>query len=149
MAITRNNPNKVLLGDMRKVQTIVGDIAVVAALKPGALVQRDYVTGVVRWKAAVADIDGPPAVLIEQSYLNKGYDDAYGVGDLADVAILGKGDTAWMFVASGATIEHGDLLGSHGTNGQLKLSATKALFTAIDRVVGPYADLTRIRVEAL
>jgi len=149
MAITRNNPNKVLLGDMRKVQTIVGDLAIAAALKPGALVQRDYVTGVVRWKAAAADIDGPPAVLIEQSYNNQGLDTAYGIGDLADVAVLGKGDTAWMFVASGATIEQGDLLGSHGTSGQLKLGATKALFTAIDRTVGPYADLTRIRVEAL
>jgi hypothetical protein len=149
MAITRNNPNKVLLGDMRKVQTIIGDLAIAAALTPGALVQRDYVGGVVRWKAAVADIDGPPAVLIEQSYLNKGFSDAYAVGDLADVAVLGKGDTAWMFVASGATIEQGDLLGSQGTNGQLKLGATKALFTAIERVAGPYADLTRIRVEAL
>jgi hypothetical protein len=149
MAITRNDPNTVLLGDMRKVQTIVGDLAIAAALKPGALVQRDYVTGVVRWKAAAADIDGPPAVLLEQKYMNKGVDDAYAVADLADVAILGKGDTAWMFLASGATVEQGDLLGSHGTNGQLKLGATKALFTAIDRKVAPYADLTRIRVEAL
>lgn len=134
---------------MRKVQTIVGDIAVAAALTPGALVQRDYVTGVVRWKAAAADIAGPPAVLLQQPYLNKGVDDNYGIGDLADVAVLGKGDTAWMFVASGATIEQGDLLGSHGTNGQLKLGATVSLFTALERVVTPYADKTRIRVEAL
>ncbi len=146
MAITRNNPNTIWLGGMR---TVVGDIAVAAALKPGALVQRDYVTGVVRWKAAAADIDGPPAVLLEQAYVNQGYDTAYGVGDLADVAILQKGATAWMFVASGALIEQGDLLGSQGTSGMLKLGATKALFTAIERVTGPYADLTRIRVEAL
>lgn len=149
MAITRLNPNTIYLGDMRKPHTVVGDLAIAAALKPGALVQRDYVTGVVRWKAAVADIDGPPAVLLDLPYLNKGVDDAYAIGDLADVCVLGKGDTAWMFVASGATIEQGDLLGSQGTNGQLKLGATKALFTAIERVVTPYADLTRIRVEAL
>jgi hypothetical protein len=149
MAITRNNPNKVLLGDMRKVQTIVGDLAIAAALKPGSLVQRDYVGGVVRWKAAVADIDGPPAVLLEQSYNNQGLDTAYAIGDLVDVAILGKGDTAWMFLASGATVEQGDLLGSQGTTGMLKLGATKALFTAIDRQVALYADFTRIRVEAL
>jgi len=146
MAITRNNPNTIWLGGDR---TVVGDIAVVAALVPGALVQRDYVTGVVRWKAAAADIDGPPAVLLEQAYVNQGYATAYGVGDLADVAVLHKGATAWMFVASGATIEHGDLLGSGGTDGQLKLGATKALFTALERVVGPYAAGTRIRVEAL
>jgi hypothetical protein len=147
MSITRSNPNTVFLGGQR---TIVGDLAIAAALKPGALVQRDYVGGVVRWKAAVADIDGPPAVLLDLPYANKGVDDAYAVGDLADVAILHKGATAWMFIASGATVEHGDLLGSQGTNGQLKLGATKALFTAIERpAVAPYADLTRIRVEAL
>jgi hypothetical protein len=149
MAITRNNPNKVLLGDMRKVQTIVGDIAAAVAITPGALVQRDRVTGVIRWKVAAADIDGPPAVAIDMPYLNKGVDDACAIGDLIDVAVLGKGDIAWMFVASGATIEEGDLLGSHGTSGQLKLGATKALFTALETKVTPYAALTRIRVEAL
>lgn len=146
MSITRSNPNTIWLGGER---TVVGDIAIAAALKPGALVQRDYVGGVVRWKAAVADIDGPPAVLLDLPYANKGVDDAYAVGDLADVAVLHKGGTAWMFLASGATVEHGDLLGSHGTDGQLKLGATKALFTALERVVTPYAALTRIRVEAL
>ena len=148
MAITRNNPNTVLLGDMRKVQTIVGDLAVAAALTPGALVQRDNVGGVKRWKAAAADIAGPPAVLLEQKYVNQGLDTAYAIGDLADVAVLGKGDTAWMFVASGATVEEGDILGSHGTSGQLKTGATVALFTALENKTAT-AALTRIRVEAL
>lgn len=148
MSITRNNPNKVLLGDMRKVQTIVGDKAIAAALTPGALVQIDNVTGVIRWKAAAADIAGPPAVLLEQSYNNQGLDTAYTIGDLVDVAILGKGDTAWMFVASGATVEAGDILGSHGTSGQLKTGATVALFTALENKTAT-AALTRIRVEAL
>lgn len=148
MSITRNNPNKVLLGDMRKVQTIVGDIAMAAALTPGALVQTDNVAGVKRWKAAAADIAGPPAVLLEMSYNNQGLDTAYAIADLADVAILGKGDCAWMFIASGAAVEAGDLLGSHGTSGQLKLSATVALFTALENKTAT-AALTRIRVEAL
>lgn len=148
MAITRNNPNKVLLGDMRKVQTIVGDLAAAAAITPGALVQRDNVSGVKRWKVAAADIAGPPAVAIDMPYLNKGVDDACAIGDLIDVAILGKGDTAWMFIASGATVEEGDILGSHGTLGQLKTGATVALFTALENKTAT-AALTRIRVEAL
>jgi len=94
MAITRNNPNKVLLGDMRKVQTIVGDIAAAAVITPGALVQRDNVAGVIRWKVAAADIAGPPAVAIDMAYLNKGVDDACAINDLIDVAVLSKGDTA-------------------------------------------------------
>lgn len=148
MSITRNNPNTVLLGDMRKVVTIVGDKAAAAAITPGALVQIDNVAGVIRWKVAAADIAGPPAVMIDMPYLNKGVDDACAIGDLIDVAILGKGDTAWMFVASGATVEAGDLLGSHGTSGQLKTGATVALFTALENKTAT-AALTRIRVEAL
>jgi len=53
-----------------------------------------------------------------------------------------------MFIASGAAVEAGDLLGSHGTLGQLKLSATVALFTALENKTAT-AALTRIRVEAL
>lgn len=148
MAITRNNPNTIYLGDMRKPHTVVGDLAVAAVIRPGALVQRDNVAGVKRWKVAAADIAGPPAVALDQPYLNKGVDDTYAIGDLADVAVLGKGDTAWMFVASGATIEEGDLLGSHGTSGFLKTGATVSLFTALENKTST-ADFTRIRVEAL
>src|SRR5678816_4029949 len=120
MSITRNNPNTVYLGDMRKPHTVVGDIAAAAIIYPGALVQRDNVGGIIRWKVAAADIAGPPAVAIDMPYLNKGVDDPCAVGDLIDVVILGKGDIAWMFVASGAAVEAGDILGSHGTSGQLK-----------------------------
>lgn len=148
MAITRNNPNTIYLGDMRKPHTVVGDLAVAAIMTPGALVQRDNVGGVKRWKVAAADIAGPPAILLDQPYLNRGVDDNYAVGDLADVVILGKGDTAWCFIASGATVEEGDLLGSHGTSGQLKTGATVSLFTALENKTAT-ADKTRIRVEAL
>lgn len=148
MAITRNNPNTIYLGDMRKAVTIVGDIAAAAAITPGALVQRDNVSGVIRWKVAAADIAGPPAVALDMPYLNKGVDDACAIGDLIDVAILGKGDIAWMFIASGQAPEAGDLLGSQGTSGQLKTGATVALFTALENKTAT-ANLTRIRVEAL
>ncbi len=145
MSITRNNPNKAVLGGD---YTVVGDLAAAVALTPGQLVQRDNVGGTIRWKLAVADIAGPPAVVMDMPYLNKGVDDACAIGDLVDVAILHKGATAWMFIASGAAPEAGDILGSHGTSGQLKLAATVALFTAIENKTAT-AALTRIRVEAL
>jgi hypothetical protein len=145
MSITRSNPNTVFLGGKR---TQVNDIALAAALTPGALVQRDNVAGVIRWKVAAADIAGPPAVLTEMAMMNKGVDDAYAIGDLAEVSVLHKGATAWMFIPSGQTVEAGDLLGSHGTLGQLKTGATVALFTALENKTST-AALTRIRVEAL
>ena len=145
MSITRYNPNTVFLGGDR---TQVGDIATAAILTPGMLVQRDNVGGIIRWKVAAADIAGPPAVVTEMAMLNKGVDDNYAVGDLVEVSVLHKGGTAWMFIASGAAVEAGDLLGSLGTSGQLKLSATVSLFTALENKTAT-AALTRIRVEAL
>jgi len=145
MAITRNNPNTVYLGGSR---TQIGDLAAAATIYPGALVARDNVGGTIRWKLAAADIAGPPAVATDQSMLNKGVDDTYATGDLMEVSILHKGAHAWMFIASGSAVEAGDLLGSLGTSGQLKLSATVALFTALENKTAT-AALTRIRVEAL
>lgn len=145
MAITRNNPNTVYLGGSR-IQ--IGDLAAAAAITPGMLVARDNVGGVIRWKLAAADIDGPPAVATDMTMLNKGPDDACAIGDLIEVSILQKGAHAWMFIASGAAVEAGDLLGSHGTSGQLKTGATVALFSALENKTAT-AALTRIRVEAL
>lgn len=145
MSITRYNPNTVFLGGDR---TQVNDLAGAAVLTPGMLVARDNVAGVIRWKVAAADIAGPPAVVTEMAMLNKGVDDNYAIGDLVEVSILHKGAAAWMFIASGAAVEAGDLLGSHGTSGQLKLSATVALFSALENKTAT-AALTRIRVEAI
>lgn len=148
MSITRNNPNTIYLGDMRKPHTVVGDLAAAVAIMPGSLVQRVNAAGVIRWTLATADIAGPPAVALDMPYLNKGVDDACAIGDLIDVCILGKGDTAWMFIASGASVVAGNILGSHGTSGQLKTGATVALFTALENKTAT-TNQYRLRVEAL
>src|SRR5262249_47931383 len=129
MAITRNPPNTIFLGGDR---TQIGDWAVSAITTPGMLVERDDVgAGVLRWKLATADIAGEPAVATDQSMVNKGVDDNYAAGDLAEVSILHKGAHAWMLIASGQNVAAGDLLGSAG-GGTLKTGATVARFVALE-----------------
>lgn len=144
MSITRNNPNTIFLGGER-VQ--VGDLAAAGVITPGMLVEKFNSAGVIRWRVATTDINGPPALATEQSMLNKGVDDAYAIGDLMEVSILGKGGTAWALIASGQNVAAGDLLGSAG-GGTLKTGATVARFTALENKP-TVSVLTRIRVEAL
>lgn len=144
MSITRYDPNTVFLGGER-VQT--GDLAVSEEIVPGMLVERFNNGGVIRWRKATADLAVPPAVATEQTMLNKGVDDVYAAGDLAEVSILQKGGTAWMFIASGQNVAAGVQLGSAG-DGTLKTGATVALFTALENKPNVTAR-TRIRVEAL
>ena len=145
MSITRQDPNTVFLGGDR---TQVNDLAVSEALTPGMLVERFNNAGVIRWRKATTDVAGPPAVITEQSMLNLGVDNAYAANDLAEVSILHKGGTAWMFIASGQDITAGTLLGSAG-DGSLKSGATVARFTALENKTAANTGLTRIRVEAL
>jgi hypothetical protein len=144
MSITRYDPNTIFLGGDR---TQIGDLAVSEALTPGMLVERFNNGGIIRWRKATADIDGPPAIITNQSMLNLGVDDDYAAGDLAEVSILHKGATAWALIASGQNIAAGVLLGSAG-DGTLKAGATVARFTALENKP-TVTVLTRIRVEAL
>lgn len=144
MSITRYNPNTIFLGGDR---TQVNDLAVSEALTPGMLVERFNSGGVIRWRKATTDVAGPPAVITNQSMLNRGVDDDYAAGDLAEVSILHKGATAWMFISSGQNVAAGELLGSAG-DGTLKTGATVARFTALENKPS-VTTLTRIRVEAL
>ena len=146
MAITRLDPNTIFLGGGDDRPIIVNDLAAAASIRPGMLIERDHVTGVHRWKQATADIAGPPAVALDQPELNLGVDDLYAIGDLVKAAVLRKGEVAWMLIASGQTIETGDLLGSAG-GGTLKSGATVARFSALENKTA--VALTRIRVEAL
>lgn len=146
MAITRLDPNTIFLGGGDDRPIIVNDLAAAAAITPGHLIERDHVTGVHRWKLATADIAGPPAVALDQPELNLGVSDNYAIGDLVKAAILRKGEVAWMLIASGQTVETGDLLGSAGS-GTLKTGATVARFSALENKTA--VALTRIRVEAL
>lgn len=141
MAVTRNAPNTVFLGGER-IQ--VGDLAVSEVIVPGMLVERALVGNVFRWKKASAAA-AEAAVATNQSMLNKGVDDVYNIGDLAEVSILQSGGTAWMIVPSGANIAAGAQLGSNG-DGRLKTGATVALFTALESVNATTGD-SRIRVE--
>jgi hypothetical protein len=144
MAITRTDPNTVFLGGDR---TQVGDLAVSEVLTPGMGVERFNNAGVVRWRKATTDAANPPAVITNQSMMNKGVNDVYNPGDLAEVSILHKGATAWMLIASGQSIVVGDKLGNAG-DGTLKKAATVNLYTALENKPTVQAQ-TRIRVEAL
>ncbi|MFI5222658.1 MAG: hypothetical protein ACHQX3_00185 [Nitrospirales bacterium] len=144
MSVTQNNPATVFLGGER---TQVGDLAVSEILTPGMGVERFNNAGVIRWRKATTDVANPPAVITNQSMLNKGVDDDYAAGDLAEVSILHKGATAWMFIASGQNITAGTKLGNAG-DGTLKAGATVALYSALENKP-TVTTRTRIRVEAL
>lgn len=146
MAISRYNPNTIYLGGER-VQ--VGDLAVSEEVIPGHLLERFNNAGVIRWrKHASAGGGGPVAVATDQSMLNKGVDDVYAAGDLAEVSVLQSGGTAWMFIASGQNITAGTKLESAG-NGTLRaFGSGVVLATALENKPNVTA-LTRIRVEAV
>ncbi len=144
MSITRHSPGTIYLGGGR---TLVGDLAAAAIITPGMLVERDDVGGVIRWKVATTDLEGPPALASEQASVNKGVDDNYAIGDLMEVSILHKGGTGWALIASGQNVAAGDLLGSAG-GGTLKTGATVARFSALETKANVTVT-TRIRVEAL
>ena len=103
---------------------------------PGAVVEKS--------KASIAVAR---TVATDQAMLNKGVDDVYATGDLVEASILQSGATAWMFIASGQTIVHGNKLESAG-DGTLKIfSAGVVLFKALENKTA--TALTRLRVEAL
>lgn len=144
MAVTQRNPGTIYLGGPR---TEIGDLAASEAITPGHLVERFNSAGVIRWRKATTDINGPKAVATEQSMLNRGVGDAYAAGELVEVSVLAGGGTAWMWIASGQNVAAGDLLGSAGS-GTLKTGATVARFTALENQAN-VTVLTRIRVEAI
>lgn len=144
MAITQNDPGTIFLGGDR---TQVGDLAVSEEITPGMGVERFNNGGTIRWRKATTDVANPPAVATNQSMLNKGVDDVYAAGDLAEVSILHKGATAWMFIASGQNVAAGDKLGNAG-DGTLKTGATVSLYSALENKPN-VTERTRIRVEAL
>lgn len=148
MSITRLNPNTIFLGGER-IQ--VNDVAISEIATPGHLLERFNSGGVTRWRKSTGNGTAKaPALLTEQAMLNRGVDDNYAAGELAEVSILQKGGTAWAFIASGANVSYGDLLGDNGSSvpGTLKTSPTVALFTALENKPS-VTSLTRIRVEAL
>jgi len=146
MSITRNNPNTIYLGGER-VQ--VNDLAVSETVTPGHLLERFNNGGIIRWrKHATAGGGGPQAVATDASMLNKGVDDTYAAGDLAEVSVLQPGGTAWMLIASGQNISAGQKLESAGDGTLRAFASGTVLFTALENKPTVTA-LTRIRVEAV
>lgn len=145
MSITKQSPRTIFLGGTR---TEVNEFALAEIASPGHLVELDNNAGVIRWKKAVAATAESPAVLTEQSMLNKAYTDAYAAGDLAEVSIGHRGATFWMHIASGQNIAAGDKLESAGDGTLCILAAGKALFTALENKPNVTQD-TMIRVEVL
>lgn len=145
MSITRFNPNTVFLAGDRE---IVNDLAASEAITPGHLVDSFNNAGVMRWrKHATAGGACAKAVATEQSMLNRGVDDAYAANDLVEVSILSPGATAWMLIASGQTIVHGNKMESAG-DGTLRIFASgTVLFKALENKTA--TATTRIRVEAV
>lgn len=145
MSITRENPNTVFLGGER-IQ--VNDLACSEAITPGHLIDSFNNAGIQRWrKHATAGIAVAKTVATEMAMMNKGPDDAYAIGDLVEASVLQSGATAWMFLASGQTIVHGNKLESAG-DGTLKIfAAGVVLFKALENKTA--TALTRLRVEAL
>lgn len=144
MSIVRTDPGTIFLGGTR---TQINDLAASEAITPGMLIERFNNAGIIRWRKATADIDGPPSVATEMSMMNKGVDDAYAANDLVEASVGNKGATFWMLIASGQSVAAGVLLGSAG-GGTLKTGATVARFTALENKP-TVTVLTRIRVEAL
>lgn len=144
MSVTQNAPNIIFLGGDR---TQINTLAVAAVIKPGYLLERDDVGGVIRWKVATVNANNPPAVATVQTMLNKSLDDTYAVGDLCEVSIGHRGAAFWMRIASGQNIAAGDLLGSAG-DGTLKAGATVALFSA-DETKANVTVETMIRVTVV
>jgi len=145
MSITRNNPNTIWLGGEI---VIVNDLAASEAITPGHLIDSFNNAGVMRYrKAATASIAYAKTVALDQPELNKGVDDAYAANDLVKAAILSPGATAWMFIASGQTIVHGNKLEA-ANDGTLKIFSTGiVLFKALENKTA--TALTRLRVEAV
>lgn len=146
MSITQLDPGTVVLSGP---YIEVGDMAASEAITPGNLIDSFNSSGTWRWrKHATASIACAKTVARQQIMMNKGVDDAYAAGDLVQAAILSPGATAWMFIASGQNIVHGNKLESAG-DGTLKIFGSGVvLFKALETKVN-VTVLTRIRVEAV
>ncbi len=144
MAITRLNPNRIMLGG-DYIQ--VNDLAASETITPGMLVDRFNSAGVIRWrKQATASVACAPAFAMDHAMANKGVDDVYNLGDLVEVGIGQPGTAVWAFIASGQNIVAGNKLEAAG-DGTLKLfSAGIVLASALENKPNVVV-LTRIRVE--
>lgn len=151
MSIPKRDPNTILLGGNPGSYTLVDDLAASEAITPGMLCETAVVSSRNSWRKH-STAGGPTrSVANNMTYLNKGVDDACGVGDVIEVYELAPGCSFWGLVASGApAILFGAKLQSAG-NGLLQaftsgLSQFRALESVDNSAGGTNA---RIRVEVV
>lgn len=143
MAIVKYPPNTIWLGGG---MVVVNDVAAGAAFNPGHLIERYNSSGTPLFrKHSTALLAAVPIFALNQSMLNKGVDDAYGVGDLVEAGIMQSGSLVWALIGV-LTVVAGDKLESAG-NGTLRLATTGVVIgVAAEGKVGASGE-TRLRVE--
>lgn len=151
MSITRQNPRTILLSDKSDSVTIINDVASSEAITPGMLIERHNSSGEKWRKQATAAAKAQRVVALNASMLNKGIDDDWASGDLIEAAVLPRGATAYMLLASGESVVPGDKLESAGSGLLRKLNAGEPLFVvvygSVDNSIGP--TTARVRAEAM
>lgn len=159
MAITKRNPNTILLGSglpggdggLTKDNEHVAGVAIT----PGMVIEKYKDTDdKMKWRphASASEIINP-AVALEKIIHGKGIDDVYAINELVLAVYLTKGSKFLGIVPSGQDISEGELMQSNG-DGKLKTaSATTAAanvahFQSEDTLGAVTAD-TRCRVTYL
>lgn len=147
MSITRLNPTTVFLAGNR-VQ--VNDTAVSEAITPGKLVERFTNAGVWRWKKNTITTAGANiaiAFATDHAMANKGVDDDYAIGDLAEVSICEPGAVVWALIASGAVLSVGSRLQTVNDGTLTLYSSGLAVATSLETKTNNGPGLARCRVE--
>lgn len=148
MSITKQNPRTIWLGGRK---TEINDLPASASITPGMVTERFNNSGTLSCRAHSTSAGyGICMVALQPSMLNKGIDDAYSAGDLVENAVLDRGASAYVLLASGQNITQGAFLESNG-DGTLKVyAAGTRLFQALESVNNTAGPTTaRIRAEAV
>lgn len=147
MAITRTNPNKILLSGGPD-PVIINDLACSEAITPGMLVERFNNGGIIRFRKSTRTGLTSRQYALDMPMQNLGVDTASAANDLIEVVHARPGDTIWAFIASGANIAAGARLTDAG-NGYLKaVGSDQPCAEALENVNATVTP-TRIRVEVV
>lgn len=147
--ITVQPPNTVHLGGPI---VTVNVLPASQALTPGWLIER-FVSGSATELRPHSTQGGKAQKLValNQPQLNHSVDFQYAANDQVEAGLFPTGSTAWMFIASGVSVNAGDFMSSNGDGTLRKVTGSDvALFTALETInnsAGPGA--VRIRSEAL
>lgn len=148
MAITKRDPNQVLLTDVPP-ERFRSNLQAVETITPGMIVELHNDSGTLKWGTHdSADEPAAKAVAVDAKMLNHGVDDDYSAGDLVEVAYLNAGDRFYGIIPSGQNITQGALLQSNG-DGKLKAYSTGPGGFVAASSPGSVTEDTRLRVEVL